>query len=85
MFDERKEGMVSELNRSTQIHTNLILAWPMAQPPFPLELLSGSFKRGDGTKKKKKNKNLLLKMELNCFTLQDKKFAFLRNRGESDF
>ena len=54
MFDEGKEDMVSEFNRSTQIHTNLILAWPMAQPPFPLELLSGSFKRGDGTKKKKK-------------------------------
>ena len=50
---EEKEGMLSEFNRSTQIQNSLILAWPMAQFPFPLELLSSSFKRGDETTKTK--------------------------------
>ena len=50
---EEKGGMVSEFNPSTRIQTSLILAWPMAQHPFPLELLSSSFKRGDGTTKTK--------------------------------
>ena len=54
---KEKEGMVSEFNRSTRIQPSLILAWPVAQLPFPLELLSSSFKRGNGTKKTKQNKN----------------------------
>ena len=37
---EEKEDMVSEFNRSTRIQNSLILAWPMAQLPLSLELLS---------------------------------------------